>query len=210
MKLIKLSDTHYIIVEDSEIKEGDWIYAYYTSSSPMIAQVLSIDSNTGLDGHIEYDVFFENGNYSWGNDAVEKIIYSTQPLEQTEWRTSKNGEHHRPLIFDKIKPLSLSEVEEVINGYNVEEMAFKDTKRCGFNNTSYAAHTIQSFINGFKAHQELVKDKLFTIEDVKKAIQIFYYDDILLTESNLNEVIQSLLPKTKWDVEFVDGKLKLM
>ena len=29
-KLIKISDTHYIIADDSEIKEGDWVFALNT------------------------------------------------------------------------------------------------------------------------------------------------------------------------------------
>ena len=26
MKLVKITDSHYVIVDDSEIEEGDWIY----------------------------------------------------------------------------------------------------------------------------------------------------------------------------------------
>jgi hypothetical protein len=55
-KMIKLSDTHYIVVDDSEIKEGDWC-VYKTGE---IIQYL-VKLNT---------------------DNLRKITHSTQPLER--------------------------------------------------------------------------------------------------------------------------------
>jgi hypothetical protein len=73
-KLIKISETHYIIVDDS-VKPGDYTLTY-----------------PGL-----YD---------------KKITHSTQPLESNNL--------YRKLDFINIKPLSLSEVEEVIKDNHSE------------------------------------------------------------------------------------------
>jgi len=69
------------------------------------------------------------------------------------------------------------------------------------------------FILGFKAYQELVKDKLFTIEDIDNAyIQGKNDESISGNKKKMREeYLQSLLPKTEWDVEFDEqGKLKLV
>ena len=139
------------------------------------------------------------GNKNNFTPIGSKITHSTKRIEYgsvdsiTGW------------IFDKIKPLLVSEIEELLYGYSVEKIVNKEYL-LGTGNLGLK----KAFIKGFNTHKELVKNTLFTVEDMKKAIQVFYYDDMLLTENNLNKVIQSLLPKTEWNVEFVDGKLKLM
>ena len=79
-------------------------------------------------------------------------------------------------------------------------------------------------IDIINAHKELVKDKLFTIEDMKTAIQLAQnytvdtqYDEydvmheILKHTHSKEMIIQSLLPKTEWNVTFDEqGKLKLI
>lgn len=44
----------------------------------------------------------------------------------------------------------------------LEEAAYQDCKKSGFNNTSYAGHTMQSFINGAKWQAE----RMFSNEEV--------------------------------------------
>ena len=184
-KLIKLNDQHYIIVNDSEIKEGDYKYHHVKGIVKAIC----------------------DGAYT--NEF--KITHSTQPLEG-------------------VKHIPLSEVEEAINGYSVEKMAknaylkhsAKDDRlsldeqiqRSGGFNVGYS--------EGFKAHQELVKDKLTIDIDVFKPIAYAFFslyrtnefdDEELELEFQriLNNNIQSLLPKTEWDIEFDEqGKIKLI
>lgn len=109
MKLIQIEKEHYIIVDDSDIKEGDFMY--------------DIDGDIGI--AIGKDKSQWEGNM--------KITHSTQPIDGDEVGA----------CFTKIKQLSLVEVEELLFGYNVEKM------------------------------------------------------------------IEPLLPKTEWTVEFIDGKLTL-
>ena len=179
-KLIKLSDTHYIIVDDSEIKVGN-----------IVCEKL-------LTG--KYELFIIHTINDIDVKTQKKITHSTQPLEEVVWwqretRKSKLG-------FDKIKQLSLSEVEELIYGYSVEKMAIRK-----YGTSIYSIEEVEAFKAGFKAHQELVKDKLFTVEQVKK------YHNIMCLAGNVKgeEYLRSLLPKTEWDITFDEqSKIKLL
>lgn len=192
-KLIKISDTHYIVSDDSEIKEGDFY----------------LDRSTG-NNYVKKMMYPK-----WGSEPINcfKITHSTQPLEYIEHK-DEFGTHHIE-EFDKIKPLFLSEVEEAIYGYNVEEMAeqfvIEKVKM-----SSQSAGVMVGYIEGFNAHRELVKDKFILSKE-----QIFELIEksqrAILDSSKIgtpivtkNEIIQSLLPKTEWDVTFKNGKLELL
>jgi hypothetical protein len=112
----------------------------------------------------------------------KKITHSTQPLEN-------------------VIKISLLDIEEVVYGYNllkmVENFSGKDAGswQCPI-----------SYEIGFKAHQELVKDKLFTTEDMINAfkagrqgfggaIKQRKYD-----WNNPYDYIKSLLSKTEWNI----------
>lgn len=73
---------------------------------------------------------------------------------------------------------------------------------------------IYGFHKGFKAHQELSKDKVFTVEDMRKAIKksLYYWNQNANTESAaISDILQSVSPKTEWNVTFDEqGKLKLI
>ena len=188
-KLIKLNDQHYIIVNDSEIKEGDWVC---NIQKPYIKQCQDID--------VDY--------YNKRNDVFKKITHSTEPLEY-KYGSQKHGfnmgvmSSDIKLVYDQIKPLDLSEVEEAINGYSVENAAYHFC-----DNVVHPKDETQSlyfaFCTGFKAHQELVKDKLFTVEDMRKAMwEVDRLKTTNLTTENFSKLvdkyIQSLLPKTEWE-----------
>lgn len=169
MKAIKLSDTHYIVVDDSEIEDG--ICVRYILDVPYIMF---------YDKGVEYKQF--------------KITHSTEPIDGDGTGA----------CFVNIKPLSLSEIEEAIYGYSVEKMAeSKYTYKLSSNARK------KGFIEGFKAHQELTKDKLFTEKDVQKIIHwASLNEDVRLSEE---EMFKSLLPKTEWNIEFDEqGKIKLI
>lgn len=197
-KLIKLSDTHYIVVDNSEIKESD---LFYSENERGIVKAL-IPLLQGVD----------TGNF--------KITYSTQPLEEIVWweketRRSKLG-------FDKIKLLTLSEVEEVINGYSVEKMAEKSVNIAMTLKDLSKTLFMTIYKKGFKAHQELIKDKLFISKENIKPLQDLVnegYDphdsahhlQVQRMLKTIKQVIQSLLPKTEWNIEFdKQGKIKLI
>ena len=202
-KLIKLNDQHYIIVNDSEIKEGDWVC---NIQKPYIKQCQDID--------VDY--------YNKRNDVFKKITHSTEPLEY-KYGSQKHGfnmgvmSSDIKLVYDQIKPLDLSEVEEAINGYSVENAAYhfcdnvvhpKDETR-----SLYFA-----FCTGFKAHQELVKDKLFTVEDMlnfswwlNKNLGQYSSDENAHFELKyFNQWKKLNPPQTEWDVTFHEqGKISL-
>ena len=185
-KLIKLSESHYIIVDDSEIKEGD-LCIYKTGE---IIQYL-VKLNT---------------------DNLRKITHSTQPLsDECKYCTGACEE-----CIDGTKPLSLSEVEEAINGYSVEKMA---EKYACIEDKHEKYKCISDYREGFKAHQELVKDKLFSLATVEGCMMsianwivknnITSGTEILTKMVEISESL--LLPKTEWDVEFDEqGKMRLL
>jgi hypothetical protein len=104
----------------------------------------------------------------------------------------------------------LMEVKEAIYRYNLDDLVFNEFKK----QDKYTFNEFKDiFILGFKAYQELVKDKLFTIEDIDNAyIQGKNDESISGNKKKMREeYLQSLLPKTEWDVEFDEqGKLKLV
>ena len=205
-KLIKLSDEHYIVVDDSEIKEGD---KFYCITNKVIFTAHTIE-------YLEEYNKLEDSNHNFyvNSKYAQKITHSTQPLEDM------NHGNYTSKVFLDIKPLTLSEVEEAIYGYSVDKMADKLIS-CSDNIDSQLIKEVWK--GGFKAHKELVKDKLFTVDDMKS---IFIHGKQLgLTiagnirngseqpnkEEWFNESIQSLLPKTEWDIEITsEGKIVLL
>lgn len=207
MKLIKLLDTHYIVVDNSEIKVGD-----------TVVEKLLTD---------EYELFEIHTLNDIDEVRQKKITHSTVPLEIDD--KIPHAVVHGDSIFntfkcfDKIKPLSLSEIEEAIYGYNVENMAYQEISKDYFLGSGSEECTDRKnfYVKGFNAYKELVKDKVFTVKDMKKQLQsiateIATEDGELvscspaLIYSWIEKRIQSLLPKTEWDVEFDEnGKLKI-
>ena len=151
MKLIKLNKNYYVIVDDSEIKEGDWIIDIKDPLSPRQIKTK----------HLLKDLF----------DSEKKITHSTQPLENG---TTIHGIEHKRWVH--IKYIGLSEVKELFSEINVE--------------------------------------KKYTEEDINKIRQILVEGAITNMSCSsavveLDKYIQSLQPKTEWEVELIDGKLKL-
>ena len=184
-KLIKLSDIHYIIVDDSKIKKGDFVYQQNFERTNN--QILKIES--------DFQARIANDNN--GSFTKRKITHSTQPeLLGEGWMQS-------------VIPLLLSEAEELIYGYNVEKIA----ENLWLNPNSQLTSK-NSFIQGFKAHQELVKDKLFTTQPLEHLLNLLTYDDSDKKKkiNDCKEYIRDLLlPKTEWNIEINEqGKLELV
>ena len=79
---------------------------------------------------------------------------------------------------------------------------------------------VDSFLAGFKAHQELVKNKLLStrLYSNENHLEWIYNRMIEVHKENPNydymiafkKIIQSLLPKTEWDIEIDEqGKISL-
>lgn len=211
MKLIKINTDHYVVVDDSEIQEGDWMIR--NGEQPIL-----VTPNFWWDFAVPY----------------KKITHSTRPIEDVQKEYPYLG--HNNLVkhkgYDKIKPLSLSEVKELIGEVDVEKRAEKFIG-CKYDDIEDNIDQIgyDSFIRGYKQALEDNKEKKYTEEDIRKAIEmardikddsahdIFTAEDIsgcaeVCTYGWRNrykdeEIIQSIQPKTEWEVEIIDGKLKL-
>jgi len=171
MKLIKINTDHYIIVDDSEIKEGDWTYHH-------------------VKGIYEARV---DGAYT----NQKKITHSTIPKGM--------------MVIEGIKRLSLQEVKELIGVVDVEKNMWYERNVQNPYSSDSLLHTgfNKGFELGYNQALEDNKDKKYTEEDIYKAYRAgmqFVGED----KGSLGEFIQSLQPKTEWEVEIVDGKLKLM
>lgn len=178
-KLIKLSEDHYIIVDDSRKaltnKGGS---GYYLGNNHKIYSISDISNKS----------------------VIGQITHSTQPLEII--KIPSEVANIQKISWGGIKVLSLSEVEEAINGYSVDKMA-----KYHYGNHRKTREFEDGFMLGFKiAHKELTKDKLFTVENMRKAC------DLYRSGKTIDTIIQSLLPKeqAEWDIELVDGKIKLI
>ncbi len=182
--LIKLNEQHYIVVDDSEIKDvrpykGRWHYEKGVAINQFPTYLTDLSE-------------------------CKLITHSTQPeLLGEGWMQS-------------VLPLLLSEVEEAINGYSVDELYAEHKKTFIW---EPAKESSFHFKAGFNAHKELVKDKLFTVEDIEKAIDKAYSKGLAKPNSGRlsdvpkvqSEIIQSLLPKTEWEVEITpEGKIVLL
>ena len=193
-KLIKLSDIHYVITDDSEIKIGDWMIE--------------------LLNKVIIQVKVEGNDYS--NSTFKKITHST-PIGRLS-----------AMLKAGVKEISLSEVEEAIYGYNVDKMALeKDIKNNAedwiYNqlsespseDISFCAEACEDFWKaGFKAYQELIKDKLYNIEQVFDAIGLaigLWSPTYASFEQGWKDkIIQYLLPKTEWNIEIIDNKIVIL
>jgi hypothetical protein len=192
MKMKKLSEDHYIIVDDSDIKIGD-----------IVAERLLIGDYGFFTIHTLNDI----------DKTTQKVItHSTQPLENINFVDEAEGK-----IIPKIKPLSLSEVKELLGVVDVEKRGEKKYPKSEFWVGSGPSRLYdenakerRTYIEGYNQALEDNKEKKYTEEDMRKA----YYQGHksgLGSDNGLTfeHTIQSLQPKTEWEVEFVDGKLKL-
>lgn len=93
MKLIKLSETHYIIVDDSEIKEGDWVY------DNVDKEVFRVDSLNNISGIVR------SSYHTTVLDGCKKITHSTQQLESKFSSIIYRGYNH----------ITMSEIKEIHN-----------------------------------------------------------------------------------------------
>lgn len=184
-KLIKINPEHYIVVDDSEIKEksGDWFYS----------------SETGK----VYDTLIHHTAVS-----CMKITHSTQPLDGDGTGA----------CFINIKQLNLSEVKELLGEVDVVKIGYNESWR---RDVLYNQHSTigeqNAFIDGVKyGYSQCLednKDRKYTENDLKLFFEFGYRKNNLVEstfESALEWFTQSIQPTTSWEVEIIDGKLKLI
>lgn len=190
-KLIKISNTHYIVVDDNISKKEKLNdrYGKLYNNGDMIYYSL----NQTIFQKTPYNI--SSGNFQ--NEFCYKITHSTQTLEG-------------------VKELKLSDVHEALGIVNVEDLAYKKFPDDGVhNNRDWKAI---GYIKGYNQALQDNTDKKYTEEDLKKAIEMarsIAYD--ILHRSNEweftnseEEIIQLLQPKTQWNIDILDNGINII
>lgn len=175
MKLIKVQPEHFIVVDNTNIDMGDFIF--------------EVSNREITEANDEW-----NGEES--NDEWKKIIYSTQPL-------------------DGVELISLSEVRELIGEVDVEKLAEKyiSDKISDSFVFEWDIHLlIASYIDGYNQCLQDNKDKIYTDSDIRRVVLFSraIHNDSLSSQQIFEEVMLHIRPKTQWNVQFVDGELRLI
>jgi len=166
MKLIKLTDDHYVIVyENAEIKEGDWYLGLHN-------KVIK-----ATDGK---------------HYAAEAVRFSGKPVYKIT--------HSTDIDINELYYISLQEVKELIGEVDVEKK-YNETWLAKYQ--PYDSKEGIAFKTGYNQALEDNKEKKYTEEDV-----ITIVEKSRATGLTAEYIIQSLKPKTEWDVEF-DSQYKL-
>ena len=128
--------------------------------------------------------------------------------------------------FSKVRPLNIFEVKELIGEVDVEKKGEKKYPKSEFWVGSGPSRLYdenakerRTYIEGYNQAIEDNKEKKYTEEDMKECVMSILRDlnthneidkpvNFVWTDS-FKKHIQSLQPKTQWEVEIVDGKLKL-
>jgi len=187
--LIKITDDHYVVVDDSEIKEGDWCLYANKFGGKFICQAYVY----------ERTLMFDDGSFkrSLGEgitpqkDECKKITHSTVPKGM--------------MLIEGIKRLSLQEVKELIGEVDKFELFLDREVELGLLPKNIIERIKWYYQTYFKEDK---KEKKYTEEIFDTAIQVVGSDKVTTIRGFLLKHIQ---PKTEWEVEFNEnGKLRLV
>lgn len=172
--LIKITDDHYIVVDDSEITQACYVYKNHENVHGRGIFYLPPDT--------DFVAFNKEAK------DVNVITHSTNILT--------NG----------MGILYLSEVKELIGEVDVENKAELYVWGGVYLTEQEKQQTEIAYMTGYNQALEDNKEKKYTEEDV-----ISIVEKSRATGLTAEYIIQSLQqPPTQWDVEFIDGKLKLI
>lgn len=195
MELIKINTDHYIIVDDSKIEDNDWMQR--NDEHPVQAVP----------------------NFWWDfKDRYRKVTHSTKELG------SNVGSTYTP---SNVKYLSLGEVKKITGEVDMEELELKYHQQLiqrrevakNFRGQVAGNHPdmftsremlsmMEGFTDGYTQALEDNKNKQYTEEDMKYMFECGrnYQNNAEVTFKVSMDFIKD---RVKWEVEFVDGKLKL-
>jgi len=201
IKLVKINTNHYVVVDDSEIKDGDYF----------------LNETNTIEGWID------NYPFKILSPKCKKITHSTEPLEYIGFHVTLGWQ----LGFGKIKPLILSEIKKLIGEVNMEELELIYHQQLmqrrevakNFRGQVAGNHPdmftsremlsmMEGFTDGYTQALEDNKNKQYTEEDMKYMFECGrnYQNNAEVTFKVSMDFIKD---RVKWEVEFVDGKLKL-
>ena len=204
MKLIKLNAEHFIVVDDSDIKENDFVFV-----NGNIGRVMSVEEETLLVENTPFNI--KDGAQGFLVHECRKITHSTERIE--EW-VRPDGVSMK--VFSEIKEINLYSVKLLTDSAyskadecaNALDWDFEDPCGSGYS----------SFIDGFVyGYNKAIEVNRYTEEDINKALSWGYHaakDEARGIGSSgygtrFFESIKTK-PKTEWDVEFVDRRLRLI
>lgn len=192
MELIKINTDHYIIVDDSKIEDNDWMQR--NDEHPVQAVP----------------------NFWWDfKDRYRKVTHSTKEIG------SNIGSRYTP---SNVKYLSLGDVKKITGEVDMKELELKYHQQLiqrrevarNFRGQVAGNHPdmftsremlsmMEGFTDGYTQALDDNKDKKYTDDDViaivKKSRETGLSGEYI--------IISDYQPKSHWEVEFVDGKLKL-
>ena len=197
MKLIKINTDHYVVVDDSQIKEGDWCLMFDDYGNLFL-------------GNQPQQYLGEQAGHHL-NKGLKKITHSTTTANLDVYSQTPIG-------------LSLSEVKELIGEVNVEKKAESYAKDGLVLDTPIANGLFYGYIKGYTQALADNKEKKYTEEDMRKAFDAArrcitmpiggakhqYYDEYSVSDFDeyKREILSAHTP-TEWEIQIVDGKLKL-
>lgn len=179
MELIKIDTDHFVVVN----KTIQPVNGYYYDSF-----INKIKSTNGAE--------YGEASHCW------QITHSTQPLEKVEWGWGKLG-------YIKIQELSLQEIKELLGVVDVEKKAHNWSTRQTTRSTDYWRSMVSTYVEAYNQALEDNKAKKYTEEDLKYMFDCGrnYQNNAEITfKASFEYLLQT---KTSWQVEIVDGKLKL-
>jgi len=182
MTLIKLSEDHYVLTDDSDISIGN-----------IVAEKL-------LTG--KYELFTIHTLNDIDNLTQKKVTHSTELINES---TQPNTEFY----WNTVNKLSLSEVKEVLGIVDVRKKAWKynPVKKLD------AAFIRAAYICGYNETLEDNKEQKYTEKDLRAVFMHGFLLGVDRGDYSLDMENRALStytqPPTEWQVEFVDGKLKL-
>lgn len=119
---------------------------------------------------------------------------------------------HSTSVFDEhnldLQNISLQEVKELIGEVDVEKKAINSWEGCDGCDTNDELFFTNGYQRGYNQALEDNKEKKYTEEDLKYMFECGrnYQNNAEITFKVSMEYIH---PKTEWEVEFIDGKLKI-
>lgn len=194
MKLIKITDDHYVIVdENAEIEEGDWYVGLHNKV---------IKATDGK--HYAAEAVKFSGK------PIYKITHSTQPLESL--KIDSDVANIQYVSWGDIKYLPFQEVKELLGKVDVKKKAINSWEGCDSCDTNDELFFINGYQRGYNQALEDNKEKKYTEEnmiDFSTWRNITCFDPKNPITSKWEfEVWKSFQFPTQWNVEF-DSQYKL-
>jgi len=150
----------------------------------------------------DYYLVLEEGEYVLYNLVSE--TNGKNPLKITHSTQEGIGEQ-----------FNLNDIEELVNGYSIREMAEIDAHLVWNDETTFEneqrelnGHII-GFIEGFKAYEELIKD-YFSLSEIESALKELAKPQYRYDNKTTFKDILYMQKKTEWNIEFQNGKIILV